>query len=100
MFYRTSIKTKLLGYLGDFLAWLADAAYVLLQKANSAEDSASAAEHAAMWADFERAIDKAAAWEARLNVAIDQLEADRAETWADLDWLQQALRTHRAKEAA
>lgn len=96
MFYRTSIKTKLLGYLGAFLAWLADAAYALLQKANSAEDSASAAEHAAMCADFERAIDKATKHEARLNVAIDQLEAERAEMEADLGWLQQALRNHQS----
>lgn len=94
-FYRTSIKTKLLGYLGAFLAWLADTAYVLLQQANSAEGSARVAEHAATTGDIERAIDKAVRYEARLNTTIDVLEAERAETEADLGWLQSVLSNHK-----
>lgn len=86
-FHTTSFKTKTIGLYAAFLAWLADAAYALLHKANSAESDARDAEAAAVVADFDRAIQKGENFEAVLNSTIDKLTADQGEAQAEIDWL-------------
>lgn len=84
--YPTSIKTRVLGLLAAFFAWLADAAYLLLRKANEADEAASEAVYDSETRDISAALDKtereAATWaNIETEAATKKAEADSHAQW-------------------